>query len=90
MTVLFAVSVLAEEVGPTLINSPMLTLVLRLAGDTVPNIRFNVAKTLKSLIKFVDQTTIQTKIKPCLLKLLDDPDKDVKFFAHQALSNCPP
>lgn len=66
----------------------MLPLVIRLASDSVPNIRFNVAKTLHSLIPHLDSQTVQTKVKPCLTKLFEDPDRDVKFYASQALQLC--
>jgi serine/threonine-protein phosphatase 2A regulatory subunit A len=66
----------------------MLPLLLRLAPDTVPNIRFNVAKTLSTLIPLLDGTVVQQKVRPCLSKLFDDTDRDVKFYASQALQLC--
>jgi len=36
------------------VQNSMLPLVIRMADDPVPNIRFNVAKTLHSLIKYLD------------------------------------
>lgn len=66
----------------------MLPLVLRLGQDTVPNIRFNVAKTLSTLIPLLDSTVVQQKVRPCLSKLFDDTDRDVKFYASQALQLC--
>ena len=68
------------------IHSSMLPLVIRMAEDPVPNIRFNVAKTMGILIKNLDANSIQTKVKPALTKLYEDPDRDVKFYASQALS----
>lgn len=70
------------------ITNTMLPLVLKLAQDPVPNIRFNVAKTLHSLIPLLDSSVVQTKIKPCLQELLKDSDRDVKFYASQALQSC--
>lgn len=66
----------------------MLPLVLRMAQDPVPNIRFNVAKTLQTLIPLLDPNVVQTKVKTTLSKLFDDADRDVKFFAGQALQLC--
>jgi len=68
------------------IHSSMLPLVIRMAEDPVPNIRFNVAKTLGVLVKNLDANTVQTKVKPTLAKLYEDADRDVKFYASQALS----
>jgi serine/threonine-protein phosphatase 2A regulatory subunit A len=87
MTTLFAISVLAEVKGmKEVIQNSMLPLVIRMADDPVPNIRFNVAKTLHTLIKYLDANVVQTKVKPCLSKLYEDKDRDVKFYAAQALS----
>lgn len=62
---------------------------LSLASDPIPNIRFNVAKALASMTPALNQAGLQKvaleQIKPVLLKLKDDPDMDVKFFAQQAL-----
>ena len=57
-----------------------------MAGDKVPNVRFNVAKTLQILAGLVDPAINQTRIKPALTKMMtDDSDRDVKFYATQAL-----
>lgn len=67
----------------------MLPLIIRMAEDPVPNIRFNVAKTLSVLIPLiVDNTIVSQKIKPVLNKLFADDDRDVKFYAGQALQLC--
>ena len=47
----------------------MLPLVIRATQDPVPNIRFNVAKTLKELSKRVDQEDVESHIKPALNNL---------------------
>lgn len=46
------------------IQNSMLPLVIRMADDPVPNIRFNVAKTLYTLIKYLDATVSLSS--PCL------------------------
>jgi len=87
MTTLFAITVLSEVPGMSEVTqNSMLPLVMRMAEDPVPNIRFNAAKTLGSLIKHLDANTVQTKVKPGLTKLYEDTDRDVKFYASQALS----
>jgi serine/threonine-protein phosphatase 2A regulatory subunit A len=75
-------------VGQDVINNTFLPLVIRLAQDPVPNIRFNVAKTIHTLIPLLDSAAAQQKVKPTLSKLFDDTDRDVKFFASQALQLC--
>jgi len=88
ITTLFAVIGLSTITGGEVINTTFLPLVIRMAADPVPNIRFNVAKTLHTLIPHLDSTAVQTKVKPCLSKLFDDTDRDVKFYASQALQLC--
>jgi len=86
MTTLFAISVLAEVKGmKEVIQNSMLPLVIRMADDPVPNIRFNVAKTLYTLIKYLDTTVVQNKVRPCLQNLEKDKDRDVQFYAGRAL-----
>ncbi|KAG2265586.1 hypothetical protein Bca52824_072665 [Brassica carinata] len=51
----------------------------------VPNIKFNVAKLLQSLIPIVDQSVVDKTIRQWLVDLGEDPDVDVRYFANQAL-----
>ncbi len=49
MTTLFAVNVLIEVCSEEVIKDTMLPVVLKLAKDPVPNVRFNVAKSITKL-----------------------------------------
>ena len=49
MTTLFAVNVLVEVCSDDVIKNIMLPVVLELAKDPVPNVRFNVAKSITKL-----------------------------------------
>ena len=73
---------------PEVISETMLPVALKMANDPVPNIRFNVAKALGTIIPLVDSQNVQQEIKPCLTNLQEDEDSDVKFFATQALLKC--
>jgi len=88
ITTLFAIAALSPVVAQDVINNTFLPLVIRLAQDPVPNIRFNVAKTIHTLVPLLDGGVVQQKVKPCLSKLFDDTDRDVKFYASQALQLC--
>lgn len=57
-----AVQVLAEACGADMTTKMMLPTVLGMAGDTVPNVRFNVAKTLMRLGHLLDQSTVQQQV----------------------------
>jgi serine/threonine-protein phosphatase 2A regulatory subunit A len=63
---------------------------LALAKDTIPNIRFNVAKSLEVLAATFANTSeglelVQTKIVPVLETMKNDSDADVRYFAARAL-----
>jgi serine/threonine-protein phosphatase 2A regulatory subunit A len=80
--------VLAPVVTGEVITASMLPLVLKLANDSVPNIRFVAARTLGALIPLLDAGVVQQQIKPVLSKLCtDDPDRDVKWHAAEALNS---
>ena len=84
MTCLFCINVLAEACGTEITERLMLPTVLNMASDMVPNVRFNVAKTLSIVGPKLNASALQSQIKPILTKLNDDPDFDVRFFASEA------
>lgn len=55
MTCLFSVNVLAEACGADITAKHMLPTVITMAADNVPNVRFNVAKTLQTIGPILDQ-----------------------------------
>jgi serine/threonine-protein phosphatase 2A regulatory subunit A len=64
---------------------------LGLATDPIPNIRFNVAKSLDTISGTLKQPQlaplVNTRIKPALTRLsAEDTDGDVRYFASKALS----
>nr|KAF6274962.1 protein phosphatase 2 scaffold subunit Aalpha [Myotis myotis] len=86
MTTLFCINVLSEVCGQDITTKHMLPTVLRMAGDPVANVRFNVAKSLQKIGPILDNSTLQSEVKPILEKLTQDQDVDVKYFAQEALS----
>jgi serine/threonine-protein phosphatase 2A regulatory subunit A len=88
MTVLVAVSSLANYVSQDVLCNTMLPVVIRCSSDRVPNVKFNVAKMLERIVPLVDQSVINHTVKPCLTDLAEDPDVDVRFYARQALTAC--
>jgi len=76
---------LAAEVSKELMNKNLMEVVLGLADDAVPNIRFNVCKSIDS---FYSKMTPGNKIKSeqVLSKLSNDSDFDCQFFARQAMA----
>ncbi|KAF1795252.1 HEAT, type 2 [Phytophthora cactorum] len=86
LTSLYAMKVLCEAMTPETIQALLVPLVVELAQDPVPNIRFNVAKTLEVLGPKVDAEACVATVTPCLTAMLQDSDVDVVFFAQRALS----
>jgi hypothetical protein len=49
----------------------------------VPNIRFNVAKELEAIAPVCGLSVYESQISPVLNLLMDDTDRDVRFFAEK-------
>jgi len=87
-TALFAVSALAEIVSQDALENKLLPMILQLAEDVVPNIRFNLCKTLAvvTVVLGASSGPAQDRIRPILQKLQEsDSDKDVRHFAEEGL-----
>ena len=77
---------LADALHSELVQEEVLPALLTMASDPVPNIRFNVAKTLEKLAPRVGPEVVSAEIAPCLSHLVEtDADRDVKYFARCAL-----
>ncbi|CAM0137626.1 unnamed protein product [Umbelopsis sp. WA50703] len=90
MTTLFAIATIAPTLEAKLLDEKVLPIVLSLADDPIPNIRFNVAKTLETLVPLLKQSNdtaeeVEVKITPVLNRLGEDADNDVRYFTHKAL-----
>lgn len=74
------------------IQDPVLHTLLALISDPIPNIRFNVAKSLEVVATTFGSTpegqvVAKEKIIPAVQGLKNDPDADVRYFATRALEN---
>jgi serine/threonine-protein phosphatase 2A regulatory subunit A len=82
---------MAEALSVQVIREDVLPTVISLSNDPIPNIRFNVAKSLEALIPLLKNKEAnglyETTVKPALEKLCEDTDGDVKFFANRALEH---
>ncbi|KAI8344676.1 armadillo-type protein [Chlamydoabsidia padenii] len=90
MTTLFALSTMAVSLSPEIIKDNILPTVLELVEDPIPNVRFNVAKSLEVLAPILrtspaTETLTTSQVKPALEKLNSDTDMDVRWFAEKAL-----
>jgi len=87
-TPLLAITTLSSAFPPDVVAGKLLPLAIELTNDAVPNIRFNACKTLQSLLPTLDSALVETKVKPILNKLVEDKDRDVRYFASLALQSC--
>ena len=88
MTCLFCINVLAEACGPDITERLMMPTVVTMGSDLVPNVRFNVAKTLAIIGPKLNSSALQSQIKPAITKLNEDADFDVRYFASEASLAC--
>jgi serine/threonine-protein phosphatase 2A regulatory subunit A len=75
---------LAPVVDLAVVEQTLVPLIVSLASDPVPNVRFNVAKSLERLfVKFGDA---KGELKKCLKAMAADSDADVVYFSKRALA----
>ncbi|KAA1468241.1 ARM repeat-containing protein [Dentipellis sp. KUC8613] len=90
MTTVQAIATIAPSLNVEIIRDDILEALLHLAVDPIPNIRFNVAKSLEVLATTFGHTEegkalAQQKLVPALETLKNDLDADVQYFATHAL-----
>lgn len=73
-----------------IVRSEIVESLLQLASDPIPNIRFNVSKSLEVLATTYGNTPdgiafVQQRILPVLEQQKNDTDADVRYFAARAL-----
>lgn len=81
---------MSPAVTPQVIKDYILPTVQSLVADPIPNIRFNVAKSLETLAPLLRASAdtapiVESDVRPALAKLNEDSDNDVRYFAHRAL-----
>ena len=88
-TALTAISALAPHVNSSVLDGTLIPAVVNTAEkDGVPNVRFNAARVMETLVQLVDTRVVETTLKPCLTTMTNDTDADVRFFAAKALVAC--
>ncbi len=53
----------------------------------VANLRFNVAKGLETIAPVCGSSVTDTQIRPILDLLVEDPDRDVRYYANKTLES---
>ena len=85
LTAVQACSMMATAMDPAQARVELLPMILEMATDTVPNIRFNVAKGLEKMAPVVGRSAVETQIRPVLAMLMEDSDRDVRYYAKQTM-----
>jgi hypothetical protein len=87
MTAVFAIADLAPILGRELTTEKMLPVLVQLATDPVPNVRFNSAKVLGTLMTKGFLVLPQPLVEHTLANLKQDADADVKYYADCSLTD---
>ncbi|ODV94657.1 hypothetical protein PACTADRAFT_43876 [Pachysolen tannophilus NRRL Y-2460] len=98
ITSVFALTNLVPVVDENLVINDILPFILNLSEDKVPNIRFNVAKSLQEIVKALAKNQnsankdehldiIKSKIIPTLEIFSKDEDVDVRFYAEKSIES---
>ncbi len=83
-----AASLLATKVEPdTPLMRNIVPMILDMASDSVPNVRFNVARALFRIAEPCGVNMYKQQIRPVISVLTEDPDRDVRFFAEKSLKD---
>jgi len=85
LTAVQACAMMSTVMEPETARTELLPMVLDMASDNVPNIRFNVAKGLQTMAPVCGREICDTQIRPVMALLLDDPDRDVRYFATKTV-----
>jgi len=83
LTALEACALMSTKMDPDTARLHALPLVLEMATDAVPNIRFNVAKELEKMAPVCGVQAYETQILPVLTMLMEDDDRDVRYYAEK-------
>jgi serine/threonine-protein phosphatase 2A regulatory subunit A len=73
---------------PERFQTETLALLINATNDKVPNIRLRAAQVLGVACSYIGPENSRTRIRPVLAELLNDKDRDVKYFAAQSMKVC--
>ncbi|CAD8185440.1 unnamed protein product [Paramecium octaurelia] len=82
---LYAIQQISFAVESHQVEQRLWPIVQKYLKDPIPNIRFVSLKVAKSLMKKIENQDVLIQIKQSLNEMLDDPDRDVKFYVQEAL-----
>jgi serine/threonine-protein phosphatase 2A regulatory subunit A len=84
---IFLIRLIYKAIDPDILNKDLIPVMIGLKDDSVPNIKFNIAKLLDEISDILSRENIFIG-KSALEALKDsDADEDVKYFASKTLKN---
>eukprot|EP01015_Nassula_variabilis_P028291 TRINITY_DN5896_c0_g1_i1.p1 TRINITY_DN5896_c0_g1~~TRINITY_DN5896_c0_g1_i1.p1 ORF type:complete len:389 (+),score=60.61 TRINITY_DN5896_c0_g1_i1:68-1234(+) len=86
ITALYSLEAATSVLKSDEINDKILPMLIRCGRDSVPNVRFTVINILKNISNKLDDPALHS-VKSLYTELSTDKDKDVQFFAQDALAN---
>lgn len=93
--ILISIKTISPSLSLEVIRDNVLEVLVGLTVDPIPNIRFNVAKSLETIASTINATPeglelSKTKIVSAIEVLRNDSDADVRYFANRALLKANP
>ncbi|CAD7934572.1 unnamed protein product [Amoebophrya sp. A25] len=85
VTAITALARISDKLQQGATKDRLLERIFAMGGDTVPNVRFNVAKVLPSIISGDNSSASVNDARTLLQRLAQDTDPDVKDFAQKSL-----
>ena len=80
------VKIIHKHIDQDILNKDLIPVIIGLKDDSVPNIKFNIAKILEELSETLSKENVFMG-KSALNHLKEnDSDEDVKYFANKTLS----
>jgi len=82
---LYSLQSIAQSLSTEIVTDKILPILMKNSKDDVPNVKLVAVRIIKSLLLKFESNTVNNYIKPLLQELSNDVDKDVKYFAQEAL-----
>ncbi|CAD8111812.1 unnamed protein product [Paramecium sonneborni] len=82
---LYAIQQICFAIEGPQIETNLWPIVQKYLKDPIPNIRFVSLKVAKSFLKKIGNQNISIQIRQSIYGMFEDPDRDVKFYAQEAL-----
>jgi|LauGreDrversion4_2_1035121.scaffolds.fasta_scaffold355762_1 serine/threonine-protein phosphatase 2A regulatory subunit A len=87
MTCLYSLQQIIPYLSKDQVNSSVVPIFVKAMKDPIPNVRFTVAKILKTIKSQLDPSIVSSTIVPGLKEMTSDSDRDVQYYATVALTD---